>query len=108
MADADRVRRAAALIADTLLPSAGGLPSASELGGVDVMFEMASNNPRDADRRQLETLLRLWDTRSFGALVTGRPVRFSALGQEGREAFLLALARSRVPQKRALFAGLRF
>jgi choline dehydrogenase-like flavoprotein len=108
MADADRVRRAAALIADTLLPSAGGLPSASELGGVDVMFEMASNNPRDADRRQLETLLRLWDTRSFGALVTGRPVRFSALGQEDREAFLLALATSRVPQKRALFAGLRF
>ncbi|MEZ0578051.1 GMC family oxidoreductase N-terminal domain-containing protein [Nocardioides sp. MH1] len=108
MADAERLRAAATLIADTFLPAADGMPSASEVGGVDVMFDMTANNPRLADRRQLEMLLRLWTSRSLGALVTGRPVRFGDLDQAGRERFLLALARSRMPQKRAIFAGLRF
>ncbi|KAA1419301.1 oxidoreductase [Nocardioides humilatus] len=108
MADPDRVRVAAALIADTLLPAADGMPSASDLGTVDVMLSMTANNPRDADRKQLDLLLKLWNTRTFGVLANGRPRRFADLSQADREAVLLSLAQSRLPQKRALFAALRF
>ncbi len=98
----------AALLADTFVPAADGLPSGSELGAVQVMLDMTAANPRKADRRQLEMLLNIWDTRAFGLLTRGRPTKFSSLSQEEREAFMLSLATSRVTQKRALYSALRF
>src|SRR5687767_14505056 len=108
MAPTPRQLASAALIADTFVPAAGGLPSASELGAVQVMMDVSRSNPRKADRRQRETLLNLWDTPAFGLLTRGRPTRFSRLSQAEREAFLLSLAQSRVAAKRGLFSALRF
>jgi len=104
----ERTETAAALIADTFLPAADGLPSGSELGAVDMLFRQAAANPRSTERKQLERLLALWDTRTFGLLTRGRPTRFSSLTQSERETFVLSLAHSSVRQKRALAAQLRF
>lgn len=103
-----RSETAAALIADTLLPERPGLPSASQMGAVDMLFQQAAVNPRVAEGKQLERLLSLWDTRALGLLLGGKPKRFSDLSHDEREAFLLSLSHSRVPQKRALFTALRF
>jgi choline dehydrogenase-like flavoprotein len=108
MAHSPRHLAAAALIADTFVPAVDGLPSASELGAAEIMLDVAAMNPRDADRRQLQTLLRLWDTRGFAMLTRGRATRFSELTQAEREAFVLSLGQSRLPQKRGLFSALRF
>jgi long-chain-alcohol oxidase len=108
MAHSPQHLASAALLADTFVPAADGLPSASELGAAEIMLDMAARNPRAADRRQLETLLNLWDTRAFAVLTRGRPTRFSELTQAEREAFVLSLGQSRVPQKRGLFSALRF
>lgn len=99
---------AAGLIADTFAPGGSGVPSASELGVPQILLDLAMKNPREAERKQLDTLLRIWDGRSLGALHQGRPRKFSALSQAEREEFLLGLANSRIPQKRALFNTLRF
>lgn len=104
----ERTAAAAALIADTFLPAADGLPSGSELGAVDMLLRQAAANPRKAEQKQLERILSLWDTRTFGMLMRGRPTKFSSLTQDQREAFLLSLAHSSVPQKRVLAAMLRF
>lgn len=104
----ERTAAAAALIADTFLPAAEELPSASELGAVEMLFRQVAANPRAAERKQLERILALWDTRLFGLLTRGRPRRFSALSQSEREAFMLSLAHSSVPQKRTLMQALRF
>lgn len=103
-----RVLSAAALIADTFAPAGQGMPAASELGVPAIMLDLAGKNPRAAERRQLELLLKGWDTRAVGALTGGRPRKFSTLTPAERERVLLSLANSRVPQKRALFTALRF
>jgi len=95
------------LIADTFIPAADGLPSASELGAVDLVLGQTAANPRGADRRQFERLMALWDTRTFGLLTRGRPTRFSDLSRAQREKFVYSLGQSSIPQKRALFAALR-
>ena len=95
-------------IIDTFVPEAGpDVPSGTSRGAVDVVVDLISRNPRDAETRQLAQLLSLWDNRAFGLLATGRPSRFSRLDQAGREAFLLRLADSRLGPKRAIFQGLR-
>ncbi|MCW2857012.1 MAG: oxidoreductase [Marmoricola sp.] len=96
------------LISDTFAPGDGaGIPAASAVGAPEFALELAGTNPREAEVKQLKTLLRLWDTRFLGLLLTGRPRKFSSLDQTGRERVLLSLSDSRIAAKRALFAALK-
>lgn len=101
-------RAALELICDTFLPGDGlALPPASELGAVDTIFRILGRNPREAERKQLATLLGLWDSRLFG-LLTGRgPRHFSSLSQQQREAALIRLGDSRLAPVRAVFQALK-
>jgi len=96
------------LISDTFAPGDGaGIPAASAVGAPEFALEFAGTNPREAELIQLRTLLRLWDTRLLGLLLTGRPRKFSNLDRAGRERALLSLSDSRLAAKRALFAALK-
>jgi choline dehydrogenase-like flavoprotein len=96
------------LICDTFAPGDGAsVPPASAVGAPELVVDLAKANPREGEVRQLAMLLKLWDSRVLGALLTMRPKRFSALSQEEREDVLLSLATSRIPQKRALFGALK-
>ena len=96
------------LISDTFAPGDGAaIPPASAVGAPEFALELAGTNPREAELNQLRTLLRLWDTRVLGFLLTGRPRKFSRLTQAQREAVLLSLSDSRLAPKRALFAALK-
>lgn len=96
------------LISDTFAPGDGAaIPAASAVGAPEFALQLAGTNPREAELNQLRTLLRLWDTRLLGFLLTGRPRKFSRLDQAGRERVLLSLSDSRLAAKRALFAGLK-
>ncbi|MGW6698278.1 GMC family oxidoreductase [Nocardia sp. NPDC055049] len=101
-------RAALGMICDTFLPGDGrGLPAATDIGAVDTIFRILGRNPREAEQKQLATLLGLWDSRLFG-LFTGRgPRRFSTLSQEQREAALLRLADSGLAPARAIFQALK-
>lgn len=103
-----RQQRALRAICDTFTPGDGnGTPPASALGADAVVQELAAANPRDAERKQLQQLLALWDTPAFGLLAGIGPRRFSSLPQERREDVLRSFADSRVEPKRALFQALR-
>ncbi|WP_349292439.1 gluconate 2-dehydrogenase subunit 3 family protein [Nocardia cyriacigeorgica] len=103
-----RQRAALDLICDTFAPGDGReLPSASELGAVDTVLRMLERNPRDAETKQLMTLLNLWDSRAFGLLTGSGPRRFSSLSQQQREQALLRLGDSRFAVKRTLFHALK-
>ncbi|WP_109509028.1 GMC family oxidoreductase N-terminal domain-containing protein [Nocardioides speluncae] len=103
-----RQQAAMRLILDTFVPGdRAGFPSASDLGAPEYALDLASLNPRKAERRQLETVLRLWDSRGLGVALGGRPRKFSSLSQSEREQVLLGLAESRVGAKRALFGALK-
>jgi hypothetical protein len=96
------------LISDTFAPGDGaGIPPASQVGAPELALELAGMNPREAELKQLRTLLRLWDTRFLGFALTGKPRKFSSLTQAQREAVLLSLADSRLAAKRALFQALK-
>ncbi|MCZ4497579.1 MAG: glucose-methanol-choline oxidoreductase [Marmoricola sp.] len=96
------------LISDTFAPGDGAaIPPASAVGAPEFALELAGTNPREAELKQLKTLLQLWDTRLLGFLLTGRPRKFSSLSVAGREAVLLSLSDSRLAAKRALFAALK-
>ncbi|MEU4417122.1 GMC family oxidoreductase N-terminal domain-containing protein [Nocardia salmonicida] len=101
-------RAALGMICDTFLPGGGpGLPAATEIGAVDTIFRILGRNPREAEQKQLATLLGLWDSRAFG-LITGSGLRrFSTLSQERREAALLRLADSGLAPARAIFQALK-
>jgi choline dehydrogenase-like flavoprotein len=99
---------AASLIADTFVPGRTPAMAASALGVPEIMLDLAYRNPRAGERRQLELLLKGFDSRTLGLLLGGRPRKFSSLSQSEREGVLLSLANSRLPQKRALFTALRF
>ncbi len=107
MAFTARQVRAMGLIADTFAPGGSGLPSATETGAHLLALRIAEANPRTGEIRQLKALLDAWDSRALGAALTGRPRRFSELGQAERERVLLSLSDSRVGAKRALFQGLK-
>lgn len=90
-------RTALQLICDTFAPGDGDrLPAASALGAVEVMAELAGRNPRAAERKQLTTLLGLWNSPVMGALAGQRWRRFSAMDQQQREQVLLSYADSRL------------
>ncbi|MGY5310292.1 GMC family oxidoreductase N-terminal domain-containing protein [Nocardia gipuzkoensis] len=101
-------RAALNLICDTFNPGDGlTLPSASALGAVDTVFQILGRNPREAEKKQLATLLNLWDSRLTGLLTGSGPRRFSSLSQQQRERALLRLADSRFEPVRVIFQALK-
>ncbi|MFW6869826.1 GMC family oxidoreductase [Nocardioides sp. CPCC 206347] len=99
--------RAMGLIADTFAARSGTIPSPTDVGSHELALSIAAANPRHSEVRQLKGLLDLWDTRSLGLALTGKPRRFSQLSQGERERVLLSLSDSRVGAKRVLFQGLK-
>ncbi|GAA3224949.1 GMC family oxidoreductase [Actinocorallia longicatena] len=103
-----RQRAALTAICDTFAPGDGAaLPSASALGAVDLAVELAGGQPRAQDRKQLERLLSLWDTRAMGLFLGTGGRRFSRLPAADRERLLLKLGDSSSEAKRVLFQALR-
>ncbi|HEV2811392.1 MAG TPA: GMC family oxidoreductase N-terminal domain-containing protein [Acidimicrobiales bacterium] len=102
-----RVREALADICDTFVPGTDGRPSASHLGVADAFLTLAATNLRAAERRQLQELLSLWDTRLLTMAAGGGFRRFGDLPQEDRERVLLSWCDSRLPQRRTAFQALR-
>ncbi len=102
-----RQRRALEQICDAFCPSGDGLPSATELGVPDGVIAAVARNPRPSERKQLATLLSLWDSVALGALGGAGLKRWSSLTADQRERVLLAWADSRAPQRRAVFQALR-
>ncbi|MGW0183641.1 GMC family oxidoreductase N-terminal domain-containing protein [Nocardia sp. NPDC003345] len=101
-------RAALEMICDTFLPGDGlTLPSASELGAVDTVLELLARNPREADTKQLATLLGVWDSPVTGLLTGWGPRRYSKLSQEGRERAMIRLGDSRIGAVRAVFQALK-
>ena len=102
-------RRRAALeaICDTFVPGAGEAPAASKAGVPDAVLEAVAANPREAERKQFEQLLGLWDTALLTALGGGGLKKFSKLPLERREEVLLSWGDSRLSQRRAAFQALR-
>jgi long-chain-alcohol oxidase len=101
-------RAALGMICDTFLPGDGReLPAATDIGAVDTIFRILGRNPREAEQKQLATLLGLWDSRLFGLFTGSGLRRFSTLSQERREAALLRLADSGLAPARAIFQALK-
>ncbi len=96
-------RRALAAICDTFVPGDGAeLPSASALQAPErLSADVAALGP--AALSELNQLLDLLESPARNALLTGRPVRFSALSREGREAYLRRFAASPMGIKRRAF-----
>jgi choline dehydrogenase-like flavoprotein len=102
-----RQRQALESICDTFCPSGDGLPTATELGVPDALLTAVALNPRESERKQLATLLGVWDTPVLGAIGGAGFKRFNSLPQHEREQLLLSWADSRVTQRRAVFEALR-
>ena len=73
----------------------------------DGVLAAVARNPRASERKQLATLLSLWDSVALGALGGAGLKRWSSLTADQRERVLLAWADSRAPQRRAVFQALR-
>jgi long-chain-alcohol oxidase len=103
-----RQRIALEAICDTFCPPANGTPGARELGVPDALLGAVALNPREAERKQLQRLLTVWNSKPVTALL-GRAgwKRFTELSSEERERVLLAWSESRVTQRRAAFQALR-
>lgn len=102
-----RQHRALEHICDAFCPSGNGAPTARELGVAEALLAAISLNPREAERKQLATLLSLWDSRALGAVGGAGLKRFSELGRRRQEQVLLNWGDSRAPQRRAVFQALR-
>jgi choline dehydrogenase-like flavoprotein len=102
-----RQRRALEQICDAFCPSGDGLRSATELGVPDGVIAAVTRNPRRSERKQLATLLSLWNTVALGALGGAGLKRWDSLTADQRERVLLAWGDSRAPQRRAVFQALR-
>jgi choline dehydrogenase-like flavoprotein len=104
---AEPARRALEAICETFAPAQNGLPAARDIGVPSAMLDAVALNPREAERKQVAQLLRLWDTAFLTALGGGGLRRFSALSADRRERVLLSWCDSRVSQRRAAFQALR-
>jgi hypothetical protein len=96
----DHRARTLAAIVDAFAPGGDGLPSASELGFHLRLLGEVTALGRPSFSSQLDLLLRRMDSRAGNLALAGRPIRFSALDQEHREAYLRRLAASPIPLKR--------
>ena len=96
-------------ICDTFCPqgNGNGVAGVHELGVADAIAGAVALNPRAAERKQLQQLLGVWDTKALTAIAGGGFNRFSELPREERETVLLSWAHSRAPQRRAAFQALR-
>lgn len=105
MSDRDRALTA---ICDTLVPGDGAaLPSASALGvPARIRAEIAALD-RPADLAELDRLLDTLESPLLNLVLNGRPVRFSSLTQDQREAYLRRWAASPLPLKRRAFQVLK-
>ena len=103
----NRRERTLAAIVDTFVPATDGLPSASELGVHRRLLEEVRALDRPSLQGQLDLVLRLLDTRAGSLALTGRPVAFTRMGQEAREAAMRRLAASPIPLKRTAFQDLK-
>ncbi len=99
--------RTLAAIVDAFAPGGDGLPSASQLGVHRRLLAEVEALGRPSFSRQLDLLLRLFDSRAGNLVLAGRPTRFSSLDQEAREAYLRRLADSRLPLMRTAFQDLK-
>src|SRR5919109_1212028 len=105
MSDRDR---ALAAICDTLVPGDGaGFPSASALGVPARLRSEIAALDRPALVAELDRLLDTVESPVLNLLLSGRPVRFSSLTQEQREAYLQRWAASPLPLKRRAFQVLK-
>ena len=95
--------RALAALCDTLVPAADGLPSASDLGVPQILRREVTALGRPALVAELDQLLDTVESPPLNLALTGRPVRFSALAQAEREAYLKRWATSPLPLKRRAF-----
>ncbi|SDL30400.1 GMC family oxidoreductase N-terminal domain-containing protein [Streptomyces indicus] len=103
-----RQRAALTAICDTFAPGDGAsIPSAGALGAVPLAEGLAGAMPRARDRKQLATLLSVWDTRLGGLVLGTRGRRFSELAPAAREELLLRLGGASSERKRVLFQALR-
>jgi choline dehydrogenase-like flavoprotein len=102
----DRERTLAAIV-DTFAPASDGLPAASDLDVHRRLLAEVAALGRPSFSRELDLLLRLVESRAGNLVLTGRPVRFTSLDQEAREAYLRRLAASPVPFKRTAFQDLK-
>lgn len=103
-----RQRAALEMICDTFVPGDGRtLPSATELGAVDTVLQLLARNPREAETKQLATLLDIWNSPVTGLLAGWGPRRFATLTPDDRERALLRLGDSRIGAVRAVFQALR-
>lgn len=102
-----RQRGALDAICETFTPPQNGAPSPGDVGAVDALLDAIALNPREPERKQLQQLLGLWDSRALTALGGGGLKRFTRLDREARERVLLSWCDSRLPQRRAVFQALR-
>ncbi|MGA8665195.1 MAG: GMC family oxidoreductase N-terminal domain-containing protein [Thermoplasmata archaeon] len=95
-------------LVDTFLPATSGssagppYPSGSEAGADRAILDGVASLPRGA-QREFAQLLGALDNRFVNLLLTGRPVRFSALNGAARERYLLGWATSALGVKRRGF-----
>ena len=99
---ADRDRTLAALC-DAFVPGDGDLPSASRLGVHRMLRAEVTALARPALVAELDQLLDTIESPFLNLALTGRAVRFSALGQVDREDYLKRWAESPLPLKRRAF-----
>ncbi|WP_199545679.1 GMC family oxidoreductase N-terminal domain-containing protein [Streptomyces sp. N35] len=103
-----RQQAALTAICDTFAPGDGAqIPSASALGAVPLAEALVRNMPRVQDRKQVATLLSLWDSRLAGLFLGTGGRRFSQLSPADREALLLRMGDAPSERKRVLFQALR-
>src|SRR5437762_1961774 len=99
---ADRERALAALC-DAFVPGDPGFPSASALGVAATLRHEVEALGRPALVAELDQLLDTIESPLLNLALTGRAVRFSALGQPEREVYLKRWATSPLSLKRRAF-----
>ncbi len=103
-----RQRAALTAICDTFAPGDGAsVPSAGAIGAVPVAEGLVGALPRARDRKQLATLLSLWDARLTGLFLGTKGRRFSDLRPAAREELMLRMGNASSERKRVLFQALR-
>jgi len=108
-------RRTLASVCEALFPRVSEEPdpdgflarSAADLGIDEDAARVLETYVAPDQREDMRRLLRVLESRSMNFILTGRPVRFTALSPELREQYLLGWAHSRVPVKRRGFHAIK-